>query len=234
MCELVCTAECDALPCDESKSLLFMATVSAPPLCAPVPGGSRGVASGGSRGGGGGSLAGPSAAGLSELAPASAASLQLLDICSLEGCGLGWRVRPPLRRRSPWTVVAQRMRLTVEAVGGAKVDKLYTLLDHHELAPRMSYEVCIGDLHAGDACHVPVLVWLPAAAEPASYAEAVRFSLIYEDALKIDTKACDMGAGVARGTVRRPPAAPPPPPPGPSTRDRPRRPRRRRARVRRA
>ena len=54
------------------------------------------------------------------------------------------------------------MRLCIEAVGGARVDKLYTLLDCKELAPRSSYEVAIGDLHSGDICHVPVLVWLPA------------------------------------------------------------------------
>ena len=90
------------------------------------------------------------------------------------------------------------MKLCVEAVGGAKIEKLYTLLDHHELAPRSSYEVCIGDLHAGDSCHLPILVRLPALSSPASYMDVVRFSLTYVDALKIDTKTCDVCAGIAR------------------------------------
>jgi len=90
------------------------------------------------------------------------------------------------------------MKLCVEAVGGAKIEKLYTLLDHHELAPRSSYEVCVGDLHAGDACHLPILVRLPTLSAPASYMDAVRFSLTYVDALKIDTKTCDGCAGISR------------------------------------
>lgn len=121
-----------------------------------------------------------------------------LDVCSLEGCGLRWRVRPPLQRRSPWTVSAQRMRLCIEALGGAKVEKVYTLLDHHELAPCISYEVSIGDLHAGDAIHVPVLIWLPALSGATSAMETVRFSLQYVDAVKIDTKSTELTASVAR------------------------------------
>ena len=121
-----------------------------------------------------------------------------LDVCSSEGCGLRWRVRPPLQRRSPWTVSAQRMRLCIEALGGAKVEKVYTLLDHHELAPCISYEVSIGDLHAGDAIHVPVLIWLPALSGATSAMETVRFSLQYVDAVKIDTKSTELTASVAR------------------------------------
>ena len=123
---------------------------------------------------------------------------QALEVCCLEGCGLGWRVRPPLVRRSPWTVTAQRMRLCIEALGGAKVEKVYTLLDHHELAPCISYEVSIGDLHAGDECHVPVLIWLPALEAELPMMDVVRFSLQYVDAIKIDTKSCEVCAGVAR------------------------------------
>jgi len=130
----------------------------------------------------------------------SSRSRQNLDVCCLEGCGLGWRVRPPLVRRSPWTVAAQRMRLCIEALGGAKVEKVYTLLDHLELAPCISYEVSIGDLHAGDECHVPVLIWLPALAADLPMMDVVRFSLQYVDAVKIDTKSCEVCAGVARPT----------------------------------
>jgi hypothetical protein len=99
------------------------------------------------------------------------------------------------------------MKLCVEAVGGAKIEKLYTLLDHHELAPRSSYEVCIGDLHAGDSCHLPILVRLPALSSPASYMDVVRFSLTYVDALKIDTKTCDVCAGIARAEISPKPQA---------------------------
>ena len=80
------------------------------------------------------------------------------------------------------------MRLCVEALGGAKIEKVYTLLDHHELAPCISYEVCVGDLHAGDSCHVPVLVWLPALAASMPVMDSVRFSLQYVDAVKIENK----------------------------------------------
>ena len=137
-------------------------------------------------------------------APAAEAAdpQSLLDVCCLEGCGLGWRVRPPLVRRSPWTVSAQRMRLCIEALGGAKVDKVYTLLDHHELAPGTSYEVSVGDLHVGDACHVPVLLWLPALANATPATDVLRFSLHYVDAVKIDTKSCELCASIARPTVR--------------------------------
>ena len=134
----------------------------------------------------------------------------LADVCCLEGCGLGWRVRPPLRRRGPWTVMAQRMRLCVEALGSAKIEKVYTLHDHHELTPRVSYEVSVGDLHAGDVCHIPVLVWLPQLHVPAAHMEVVRFTLIYMDAMKIDTKSCDVCATISRPAV--PPRSPAPPP----------------------
>ena len=79
--------------------------------------------------------------------------------------------------------MAQRRRLSVEALGGARIEKGYTLRDLHELAPRTSYEVCVGDLHAGDECHVPVLVSLPALAVPVPCVQVVRFSLTYVDAL---------------------------------------------------
>ena len=104
-------------------------------------------------------------------------------------------------RRSPWTVSAQRMRLCIEALGGAKVEKVYTLLEHHELAPCISYEVSIGDLHVGDACHVPVLLWMPALAAAAPVTDVVRFSLHYVDAVKIDTKSCELSATIARPVV---------------------------------
>ena len=122
-----------------------------------------------------------------------------LDPCCLDNCGLRWRVRMPQVRRSPWTVLAQRTRLCIEALAGAKVEKVYTLHEHHELSSCMSYEVCIGDLHACDTCHVPVLIWLPALSSAVPFMEVVRFSLRYVDAVKIDTKMCELCA-----TMRRP------------------------------
>ena len=142
---------------------------------------------------------------ITETAPSTTTALD--TVCSLEGCGLGWRVRPPLVRRSPWSVAAQRMRLCVEALGGAKIEKVYTLLDHHELAPCISYEVSVGDLHAGESIHVPVLLWLPALAAAVPSVEAVRFSLHYVDAVKIDTKSCELCASIARPAVRALPHA---------------------------
>lgn len=192
----------------DAKPLLFMFTVSAPSHSSADKAGPRGGAGGKALMRASGSQAGagamPSPAGASALAGLASASssLQALDVCRLEGCGLGWRVRPPLVRRSPWTVAAQRMRLCIEALGGAKIEKVYTLLDHHELAPCISYEISIGDLHTGDACHVPVLVWLPALASELPMMDVVRFSLQYVDAVKIDTKSCELCAGVARPAVR--------------------------------
>ena len=197
MCDLTFSAECESVAHGEAKPVMFMATVTAPPL-SQLQLGSRATTAMSS--GHAASIAPPSASlalSVSRGEPAAARS-QALDVCCLEGCGLGWRVRPPLHRRGPWEVVAQRMKLCVEAVGGAKIEKLYTLLDHHELAPRSSYEVCVGDLHAGDACHLPILVTVPALSTPASYMDAVRFSLTYVDALKIDTKTCDGCAGISR------------------------------------
>ncbi|KAL3919953.1 MAG: hypothetical protein SGPRY_005442 [Prymnesium sp.] len=129
------------------------------------------------------------------------------------------------------------MRLCIEAVGGAKIEKVYTLLEQHELAPRMSYDISIGDLHAGDCCHIPVLIWLPklheapppqcdpcptssvspssatAACSAASAAspsvEVVRFSLSYVDAVKIDTKSCEACAVICRPMVRKLPRTDP-------------------------
>jgi hypothetical protein len=130
-------------------------------------------------------------------------------VCSLEGCGLGWRVRPPLVRRSPWTVSVQRAQLCIEAVGGAKIERVYTLLEQRELSPCISYEVTVGDLHAGDSCHVPVLVWLPALSAPAATSAVVKFSLTYVDAVKIDSKTCELTAGIARPSATD--SSPPPP-----------------------
>ena len=145
MCDLSFSAECESVAHGEAKPVMFMATVTAPPL-SQLQLGSRATTAMSS--GHAASIAPPSAIlalSVSRGEPAAARS-QALDVCCLEGCGLGWRVRPPLHRRGPWEVVAQRMKLCVEAVGGAKIEKLYTLLDHHELAPRSSYEVCVGDL----------------------------------------------------------------------------------------
>ena len=222
MCDLSFSTECEALgPREANKPIMFMATITAPALSAIQPGSSRaGSAINSSRGAAvsGGAGAGALARGAEP--GAAPAALQSADVCCLEGCGLGWRVRPPLRRRGPWEVVAQRMKLCVEAVGGAKIEKLYTLLDHHELAPRSSYEVCIGDLHAGDACHLPILVRLPALASPTSYTDVVRFSLTYVDALKIDTKTTDICAGIARvSTALLPRTCLEPSPPCPLARD---------------
>ena len=105
--------------------------------------------------------------------------------------------------------MAQRMRLCMEAVGSARIEKVYTLHDHHEITPRISYEVSIGDLHAGDVCHVPILVWLPKLHVPAAHIEIVRFTLFYVDALKIDTKSCNICASISRPAVIFPsPVAP--------------------------
>lgn len=126
----------------------------------------------------------------------------MMGVGCLEGCGLGWRVRPPLSRRSPWTVVAQRVRLCVEAAGGCSLEKLYTVLEHSEVSPRVSFEVALRDLHPGDIFHLPVRVSLPALDGAATCAEVVRFSLAYVDAGTIDTKTCAIGASVARPQVR--------------------------------
>ena len=201
MCELTFSAEFESVAHGEAKPVMFMATVTAPPLSALQLGSRATTAMNSSHTSSmGGNTGGTLSVGRGESAVAGPA----LDVCCLEGCGLGWRVRPPLRRRGPWDVVAQRMKLCVEAVGGAKIEKLYTLLDHHELAPRSSYEVCVGDLHAGDACHLPILVRLPTLSAPASYMDAVRFSLTYVDALKIDMKTCDGCAGISRVGTRPP------------------------------
>ena len=178
MIECALTAEQQALPHADSRALLFMFTASAPPFSSTAARGQQ-------------------AAGASAAQPASS-----LDVCCLEGCGLGWRVRPPLQRRSPWSVSAQRMRLCIEAMGGAKVEHVYTLLEHHELAPSTSFEVNIGDLHAGDAVHVVALVWVPPVEEPVPLSDAVRFSLQYIDAVKIETKSCELCATLARPPVR--------------------------------
>jgi len=87
---------------------------------------------------------------------------------------------------------------------------LYTLLDHHELAPCISYEVSMGDLHAGDECHVPVLIWLPALAADLPMMDVVRFSMQYVDAVKIDNKSIELCCGVARpaGAEPLPPILP--------------------------
>lgn len=119
----------------------------------------------------------------------------------LEGCGLGWRVRPPISRRSPWTVVAQRIRLCVEAVGGCSIEKLYTLLDHNEVSPRVSFEVALQDLHPGDVFHLPVRVSVPVLGGATTSGEAVRFSLAYVDAATIEAKTSAVGVSVARPQV---------------------------------
>lgn len=224
-------AERHEVECGEAKPVLFMLSVSAAPLQTPaekgvskLPIGGEGVRAPRPPPGPKATLH-PSAAVAAPPTPhheppSTSSAPSALDVCSLEGCGLRWRVRPPLQRRSPWTVAAQRMRLCIEALGGAKVEKVYTLLDHHELAPCISYEVCIGDLHAGDAVHVPVLIWLPALSGATPVMEAVRFSLQYVDAVKIDTKTAELTASVSRPAVRSEPTAPPPlsPSPGPPPR----------------
>ena len=208
--ETVVTCERPALAHAEAKPIMFMVSIQAPLASLPVDkGAGKSPVAGAERTPRPPPPRGTSAAGTSSAAApplgelsAAATAASLLDVCCLEGCGLRWRVRPPLLRRSPWTVSAQRMRLCIEALNGAKVEKVFTLLDHHELAPCISYEVCVGDLHAGDSCHVPVLVWLPALSAAMPHMEAVRFSLQYVDAVKIETKTAELTAGVARPMVR--------------------------------
>lgn len=209
MCDLTATAETRALAHDDARPVLFMATITAPPLCLAPPSSAPSPEVKASLVGSSSPSPAPAktpradSGTLARLSPASAGpSLPAADVCCLEGCGLGWRVRPPLRRRGPWEVLAQRMRLSVEALGGARIEKVYTLLDLHELAPRTSYEVCVGDLHAGDECHVPVLVSLPALAVPVPCVQVVRFSLTYVDALRIDTKSTELCTTIVRAAVR--------------------------------
>ena len=209
MCDLTATAEARALAHDDARPVLFMATITAPPLCLAPPSSAPSPEVKASLVGSSSPSPAPAktpradSGTLARLSPASAGpSLPAADVCCLEGCGLGWRVRPPLRRRGPWEVLAQRMRLSVEALGGARIEKVYTLLDLHELAPRTSYEVCVGDLHAGDECHVPVLVSLPALAVPVPCVQVVRFSLTYVDALRIDTKSTELCTTIVRAAVR--------------------------------
>ena len=219
--EVPLTAERQTLNNSEDGAVLYMLTVTAQGTPAredgksPVPPPSR------TAGGAAPARAPPRPVALAAAAAVAAPPMSetggaqsLLDVCCLEGCGLGWRVRPPLMRRSPWTVSAQRMRLCIEALGGAKVEKVYTLLDHHELATGTSYEVSVGDLHVGDACHVPVLIWLPALAAATQAMDVVRFSLHYVDAVKIDTKSCELCATIARPTVSATCRAPLPSSPG--------------------
>src|SRR6056297_1898823 len=159
--ELSCSVECDSLPAGTSRSVLMMATVRAPPR---------------------NSIGTPGTPGAPPPAPAEQAraigeqSPRMMGVGCLEGCGLGWRVRPLLSRRSPWTVVAQRVRLCVEAAGGCSLEKLYTVLEHSEVSPRVSFEVALRDLHPGDIFHLPVRVSLPALDGAATCAEVVRFS----------------------------------------------------------
>ena len=172
--ELGCVVEGE-VAFSEALPVLVMVSVTAQNLAAVQPGcGAQGA--GGEPQGRAWEGAASAASGgvcLGEV-DAAASAPQFLDVCSLEGCGLGWRVRT-LARRRPWTVVAQRMRLCMEAPGGARIERVYTLLENHEIAPHVSHEVCIGDLHAGDTCLVPVLLWLPALDAPTLLAEAVRF-----------------------------------------------------------
>jgi hypothetical protein len=99
-------------------------------------------------------------------------------------------------------VVAQQVRLCVEAVGGSSIEKLYTLLDHNEVSPRVSFEVALRDLHPGDVVHLPLRVSLPALSGPTTCGEAVRFSLVYVDAATIEAKTCAIGVSIDRPQVR--------------------------------
>lgn len=205
MCDLAVQVEMAELEAGDSRAVLFMATVATSGTSQPHQTVASRSLSGSTR-----SHAPPLAGGgrgtssLSELTPTFMTAAQPVDVCHLEGCGLGWRVRPPLQRRGPWTVVAQRIRLSVEAICGAKIEKVYTLYEYHELSHRMNYEVSIGDLHAGDVCHVPVLIWLPRLHAPISKMEVIRFSLTYVDAVKIETRSCDVCASISRPAVSSP------------------------------
>jgi hypothetical protein len=197
-----------ALDHAEAKPVLFMLSVTAPPLNTPAEKGASRAPLGASTAAAARTTRGSAAAAASSVAPTAPPPLEALppsgavaaghDICCLEGCGLRWRVRPPPVRRNAWTVTAQRMRLCIEALGGAKIERVFTLLDQHEVAPCLSYELAIGDMHAGDTCHVPVLIWLPALASALPSMDAVRFSFQYVDALKIDTRACELCGAIGR------------------------------------
>ena len=194
----------------EGRSLLFMLSVTAPakapapPPAAGSPSSQRSAASSGPP------TAGPLQSDLQPPPPlpgqspasTTSPSPRGADLYHLEACGSRWRVRCPTARRSLWSVAAQRVSLRVEAIGGAKVERMQTLLDQVELAPCSAYEVNVGDLYAGETRHVLALIALPALAAPVPSHEVVRFSLSYVDALRIETDSVELTASVAR------PAAP--------------------------
>lgn len=152
--ELSCFVEFGALPAGASDPVLVMAAVYAP------------AQSSGS---------GPSLEASLPLRPAAT------QVCRLEGCGLGWRVRPPLDRRSPWGASAQGARLVVEPLGGSKLERLYTLLEQTETTSGAGHEVLLGDLHSGDACLIPILVQPPPLDSPVARAELLRMRVDYVD-----------------------------------------------------
>lgn len=96
---LSCSVEAEALAAGEARPLLFMCSITAPPPPAATAvvrssnGAVRISAASSSSAGAGPSAAGGSAGASLEAAPPSRHSL---EVCCLEGCGLGWRVRPPL------------------------------------------------------------------------------------------------------------------------------------------
>jgi len=172
--ELRCALEYETVPASSSCTVLVMATIHAGLPCAQLS-----------------STSSPQC--LSAPQPTVEHT-----VGSLEECGLGWRVRTTAARRSPWGVFAQRVRLCVEAVGDAVVEKLYTLLEHKEVAPHACFEVMVGDLYTGDSLHIPVRVALPALGAAPVSNTVLRFSLAYIDAATIDTKSCEVGVAIAR------------------------------------
>ena len=175
--ELRCALEYETVPASSSCTVLVMATIHAGLPCAQLS-----------------STSSPQC--LSAPQPTVEHT-----VGSLEECGLGWRVRTTAARRSPWGVFAQRVRLCVEAVGDAVVEKLYTLLEHKEVAPHACFEVMVGDLYTGDSLHIPVRVALPALGAAPVSNTVLRFSLAYIDAATIDTKSCEVGVAIARPMV---------------------------------
>jgi len=141
---------------------------------------------------------GSSAASFIGLSDADELGNSAVDVCYLEGSSVGWQVMPALTRKSPWTAVGQKAKLRIEAAGPCKIDRIFTLHDQQEIAPGLAYDVSIGDLHAGDVCHVPVQVCVPAVAAPLVDMDMLRFSLLYLDAVKIEAKAIDSSLRLAR------------------------------------
>ena len=90
------------------------------------------------------------------------------------------------------------MRLRIEALGGTKIERVYTTFELLEMAHFTDYHVNLGNLYTGETCHIPVLLWLPPLASATHAMETVRFSLEYVDVDKFDAQACEICARLAR------------------------------------